>query len=41
MNVECLIENVHSNLLSTFMMKVAISNGFGIKRLRTLKAYRK
>jgi hypothetical protein len=28
-------------LLSTFMMEVAISNGFGIKRLRTSKACRK
>jgi hypothetical protein len=41
MNVECKIENVHSHLLSTFMMQVANSNGFGIKRLRTSKACKK
>jgi hypothetical protein len=32
-----LILNVLSHLLSTFMMEAAISNGFGIKRLRETK----
>jgi hypothetical protein len=41
MNVECLNENVHSYLLSTFIIEVAILNGLGIKRLRTSKACKK
>jgi hypothetical protein len=36
-NVECKILNVLSDLLSTFMMKAAISNRIGIKCLRTSK----
>jgi hypothetical protein len=34
-------ENVHSHLLSTFMMEGAISNGFGNKCLKTSKAHKK
>jgi hypothetical protein len=30
---------VHCHLLSTFMIEVANSNGFGIKRLRILNSF--
>jgi hypothetical protein len=38
-NVGCYILNVYCHLLSTFMIEVAISNGFGIKRLRILHTF--
>jgi hypothetical protein len=33
------ISNVYCHLLSTFMIEVAILNGFGIKRLRILHTF--
>jgi hypothetical protein len=37
--MECYLSKVYCHLLSTFMIELANSNGFGIRRLRILNTF--